>query len=321
MANLFLNIPVPAANGAGAPVDVSAMAKTKSLVCGGGFQATVNVEYSEDAAGVGPWAQLATFQQSGNLTIDVAAHWMRAKVTDYKGGAPNLDVGSSDDGSVFALLTANGASVDISALPLLKTAVAPAGFAGIVEISEDGVSWAQIFAFQNGGGITRSVVGQFARVKGGADVWIGGANDNGDAIGPAQIRNPMALPEQWIIDGLGGEGSASGPMNPQVSANFSEVMAIRAGSIVGIRARIINALTAGTLSATPTIDGVPVVGLTANILTGQSDDGSTALPGAIPYGAGQRIGVQYENSDGLDPQGIAMEAWLEVYEEVPPPAP
>lgn len=193
MANLFLNIPVPAANGAGAPVDVSAMGKTKSFVCGGGFVATVNVEYANDLAGVGPWAQLATFQQSGNLTIDVAARWLRANVSNYKGGAPNLDVGSNDAGSVFALLPAAGTSVDISALPLLKTAVAPSGFAGNVEISEDGVSWAQIFAFQNGGGVTRPVVGQFARAIGGADVWIGGANDDaagaaGPQIADARVR-------------------------------------------------------------------------------------------------------------------------------------
>lgn len=181
--NLFLSIPVPAANGVGAAVDVSAMAKTKSIVCGGGFDATVNVEYSTDDAGNGPWAPLATFHQSGNLTIDVAAHWMRAVTSAYKGGTSNLDVGASDDGTVFALLTSDGSPVDISALPVLKTVVTPSGFAGNIELSEDGVSWAQIFSFQNGGGATRRIVAQFARSMGGADVWIGGANENGAAAG------------------------------------------------------------------------------------------------------------------------------------------
>jgi hypothetical protein len=185
MANLFVNLPAPAANGAGAPVDVSAMGKTKSIVCGGGFAATVNVEYSTDDVGAGPWAPLATFLQAGNLTIDVAAHWMRAVTSEYKSGAPNVDVGSSDAGSLFALLPAAGTPVDVSALPLLKTVVAPAGFAGIVEVSEDGISWAQIFSFQNGGAVTRSVVARFARVSGGADVWIGGANDAGGGGGAA----------------------------------------------------------------------------------------------------------------------------------------
>jgi len=185
MGNLFVNLPAPAANGAGAPVDVSAFGKTKSIVCGGGFAATVNVEYSTDDVGAGPWAPLATFLQAGNLTIDVAAHWMRAVTSSYQGGAPNVDVGSSDAGSLFALLPAAGTPVDVSALPLLKTVVAPSGFAGNVEVSEDGISWAQIFSFQNGGAVTRSVVARFARVSGGSDVWIGGAGDAGSGGGAA----------------------------------------------------------------------------------------------------------------------------------------
>ena len=201
MANLFLNIPVPAANGAGAAVDVSAMSKSKSLVCGGGFQATVNVEYSTDDVGAGPWAPLATFQQSGNLIIDVAAHWIRAVVSSYKGGAPNLDVGSSDAGTVFALLTADGAAVDVSALPLLKTVVTPVGFVGTIDVSEDGVSWAQMFAFQNGGGVTRRFSAQFARVTGGVDVWIGGANEDGAGAGsgPSQFATARVNPDGTTI--------------------------------------------------------------------------------------------------------------------------
>ncbi len=182
MANLFLNIPVPAANGAGAAVDVSAMGKTKSLICGGGFQATVNVEYSTDLAGA-VFAPLASFQQSGNLTIDVAAHWMRAVVSDYKGGAPNLDVGANDSATLFAELPDGGGAVDISALPIFKTVVTPPSFAGNIELSEDGVSWAQIFSFQNGGGKSRDVVGSLARVSGdlaGGSVFLAGANE-GDA--------------------------------------------------------------------------------------------------------------------------------------------
>jgi len=195
MANLFVNLPAPAANGAGAPVDVSAMGKTKSIVCGGGFAATVNVEYSTDDVGAGPWAPLATFLQAGNLTVDVAAYWMRAVTSSYRGGAPNVDVGSSDAGSLFALLPSAGTPVDVSALPLLKTVVAPSGFAGNVEVSEDGVSWAQIFSFQNGGAVTRSVVAQFARVSGGADVWIGGASDAGAGGGGPLYASARVDPE------------------------------------------------------------------------------------------------------------------------------
>jgi len=213
MANLFVNIPAPAANGAGSPVDVSTFGRTKSIVCGGGFAATVNVEYSTDDVGAGPWAPLATFLQAGNLTIDVAAHWMRAVTSEYKSGAPNVDAGSSDAGSLFALLPADGSSVDISALPLLKTVVTPSGFAGNVEVSEDGISWAQIFSFQNGGAVTRSVVAQFARVVGGMDVWMAGANDagaGGGAVGEAAFA---LLNFNWQAND--GAGSIDGQKNIQ----------------------------------------------------------------------------------------------------------
>lgn len=174
MANLFLDIPVPASNGSGAPVDVSAMGATKSFVCGGGFQATVNVEFSTDAGAL-TWAPLATFQRSGNLTVDVAARWIRAVTSEYRGGAPNLGVGSSDAGTLFALLLADGSSVDVSTLPLFKTVVSPS--AALVEVSADGVSWAQIFSLPNAGDESMSVYAQFARVTGGVDVTLAGAND------------------------------------------------------------------------------------------------------------------------------------------------
>ena len=84
MGNLFIDLPVPVANGPGAAVDVSAMGKSKSIVCGGVFDATVNLEFSTDA-GAAVWAPLATFHQSGNLVIDIAAHWIRANVVHQKG--------------------------------------------------------------------------------------------------------------------------------------------------------------------------------------------------------------------------------------------
>ncbi|HMA24085.1 MAG TPA: hypothetical protein VKP00_08820, partial [Gemmatimonadaceae bacterium] len=186
MGNLFANIPVPVTNGPGAPVDVSAMGKTKSIVCGGVFDATVNVEFATDA-GAAVWAPLATFHQSGNLTIDVAAHWLRSNVSNYKSGAANVDVGSDDSGTVFAQLPGGGAPVNIAALPSFKTIVAPTTFVGNVEVSEDGIDWAQIWSMQDGGGESRTVVGQFARVNNGSgeDVWMAGANTAGGGGGAA----------------------------------------------------------------------------------------------------------------------------------------
>src|SRR5262245_50087743 len=166
MANQFVNVPVPAANGPGAAVDVSTMGKSKSIVCGGIFQATVNLEFSNDAGAL-VWAPLATFQQSGNLVINVACHWIRANVANFKSGAANVDVGGDSAGTLFAQLPGGGAPVNIAGLPEFKTVVSSPTFSGVVEVSEDGVSYAQIFSLPDGGAQSRDVIAQFARVGAG----------------------------------------------------------------------------------------------------------------------------------------------------------
>ena len=184
MGNLFLNIPVPAGNGTGAAVETSQMASTKTIVCGGPFVATVNLEISNDAGAL-VWAPLATFQRSGNLTVSVSARFMRASVSDYKSGVANLDVSAAAVGDAsFVLLPGNGTPVDISAAPLFKTVVAPGSFTGNVEISGDGVSYAQIWSLQDGGQQSREVVGKFARAIGsGEDVYLGGTSNGSGGIG------------------------------------------------------------------------------------------------------------------------------------------
>ncbi len=203
MPNLFVDLPVPAANAAGVAVDVSAMGKTKSIIVGGNIDATVNIEYATDAGGV-VFAPIATFQGGGNATVDVAAHWMRAVTSSYKSGTANADVGSSDSGSSFAQLVAPvgdgvGAPVAISALPEFKTVVVSGGFTGTlnIEVSEDGVDYAQVLTFHGGGGGRSIIYGAWARVQrdgtnGGPTptVWMGGSNaagggGGGGATGPA----------------------------------------------------------------------------------------------------------------------------------------
>lgn len=212
MANQFVNIPVLAANGAGAPVDVSKMGATKTIVAGdiqGGT--TVTIEYSEDPAGVGPWAPLpeGSFQNPGRVTYDFAAHWLRAVTSSYMGGTPNADCGASGDGATFVEVGAG--SADISALPALKTVVTSG--AGILEVSQDGVSWSQAFAFQNPGGQTQRVYGQFARWTGGGTVWLGGAvsgDDNGYPAFPSPSKLTIIYARQTGSD-TSGNGTLANP--------------------------------------------------------------------------------------------------------------
>ena len=192
MANLFVNLPIPAGNGVGAVVDVSALGGGKTVTIQGVFTGVVTLEYSEDAGAT--FAQLATFAAGAKRTFTVVAQFMRVRRAGVGAvpGTPNVDVGSDSGGQDFASLpvpAANGvgASVDTSALGTLNTAVVGGTFTGvvIVEISEDGIDWAQCFHFTAGGGQTKSFIAQFMRVRrqnvgavpGTPVVDVGAAND------------------------------------------------------------------------------------------------------------------------------------------------
>ncbi len=129
MANQFVNLPCPTGDGTGAPVDVSTFGALKTMICGGDADATVNVEFNNDAAQNGTWHTLVTFQPRGSATRSAACHWMRVRVSGYNvnaGGTPTISLGGTDDGSDFAFLPSPagngvGAPVDVSTLGNFKT--------------------------------------------------------------------------------------------------------------------------------------------------------------------------------------------------------
>lgn len=171
MANLFFNLPAPAANGSGAAVDVSATGAVKTIVVGGTAVAQITIEFSNEAAPTS-WAPLKTVQNNGKFQATVAARWMRATVAAYKRGVPEVDVGADDFGTLFATLVATagdgvGASVDVSLLPAFKTVQISDAFRGgvVVEISEDNVAWAQCMTFLVPGAQSKVVTAQWMRVR------------------------------------------------------------------------------------------------------------------------------------------------------------
>lgn len=173
--NQFVNLPVPAGNGIGASVDVSSFGAIKTIVCGGTAESTLNIEVNNDAAQAGGWQTVATFQNRGQLTIKVAARWMRVRVTNfnpYVGGTSQVDVGGTDGGATFASLAVPvgngaGAQTDVSALGLFKSVQVAAPFRGsvIIEVSEDGLTeWGQVMAFQTPGIQSQIIAAKFMRV-------------------------------------------------------------------------------------------------------------------------------------------------------------
>lgn len=169
--NLFVNIPVPAANGSGAAVDVSGIGATKTISVAGPFDAAVTIEYTNEAAPTS-WAPLVTFNNPDGGTFDFVAHWIRATVRGYKSGTPQCDLGGSDLGAAFASLPVTvgngaGAAVDVSGLGTFKTVTVGGAYRGNVqiEISEDGITaWSQIgLGFPTPGAQSQSVIAHWMR--------------------------------------------------------------------------------------------------------------------------------------------------------------
>jgi hypothetical protein len=205
MANIFVNLPMPAGDGPGAAVDVSALGKEKSIVMGGDFGgATVAIEVSTDGGTV--FKPIWLFQDAGKKVLPVAAQFMRTFVRGRGSSGPftaTANVGADDAGALFAVIPVPavdgpGTPVDVSALGNFTTFVVGGEFPGVTvsfEVSEDGVDYFACGASfsDEGDQQSRVVVANFIRI------FLRGHDNN-----PA-VFNPTASVGA-INDGAGGTG-------------------------------------------------------------------------------------------------------------------
>jgi len=166
MTSISVNLP---ANGA--PVDVSTMGRERTITVQGLRTGTLNIQFSNKDAN-GPWATACTFYASpvGKKTIDLAAKFMR--VVTAGGTIPNVDVASNNDGGIFAELpvpagNGAGAAVDVEAFGSFNTVSCLEPFSGtiMVEISEDGIDWAECFTFNQPTWQNKTFVAKLMRVR------------------------------------------------------------------------------------------------------------------------------------------------------------
>lgn len=214
MSNQFINLPAPSADGSGAAVDVSSCGAMKTIVSSGDSIATLNVEINNDVAHAGSWSPVGTFVARGILRLMLACRWMRVTVSRYTSGTPQIDFGSSTDGTTFAALPVTagdgtGAAVDVSALGLFKTVQVGGPFAGIVnvEISEDGnTKWATLFTFDAPGQQSLPIEARWMRVvragqkpmipPGTPIVTVGGTDAGGSGVvGQTALKNEVVVPD------------------------------------------------------------------------------------------------------------------------------
>jgi hypothetical protein len=217
MANVFTNVPVPAGNGVAAAVSTLAMGQERTITVQGTFTGTVIIQFSNEGP-AGEFADVVTFAGPGEKTINLAAGYMRVRRsgTTTPPGTPNVDVAANDNGMEVADLPApagngTGASVDVSALGTFNTVACLGTFTGtvVIEISSDGVDWAEAMIFNNPGYQTAEFTAQFMRVRrknvsgtpGLPNVDVGAANDPASV---SVITLAIAQVLQWGNGGIAG---------------------------------------------------------------------------------------------------------------------
>jgi hypothetical protein len=211
MANIFLNLPMPAGDGAGAPVDTSAMGGEKTIVVGGSFVgASVAIEVSTDGVVFQP---IWTFTAPGKKVFPVAAQFMRVSILG-RSVAPfsaTANIGANDAGALFFGLPlpagdGAGAPVDVSTLGNFTTFAVGGAFIGAsvsIQVSEDGVDYATCESFSSGGGIASKVlVANFMRT------FVDGRAGNGYPFAPIAAVGATVDP--------GGGGGGGGITIPHI---------------------------------------------------------------------------------------------------------
>jgi hypothetical protein len=268
MGNLFVAIPAPAANGSGAAVDVSAFGAKKTFTVANAGVAHVTIEMSNEAVPV-HWAPVWTFQTPNDKTLEIAARWMRATVSNYKPGgpAPVVNLGGNDDGTTSVTLIAPavdgaGAAVDVSLLPEFKTVQVAEQFKGSVqiEISEDaGATWNGVYSFSDPGQQTQVFTANRMRVTRngvtpGGPVPIvnvtatvpGGGGGGGMVIG-AYLRETPILNQEAVAVIPGQPMTQVGLRASTVGPNFQVVGLVKTGAAPGSTASLV---AAGPLTLT-----------------------------------------------------------------------
>lgn len=183
MANVFVNLAVPAGDGSGAATVVSGMSQEKTITVGGTLSGpALTVEFSLDNTN---WFAVATFSKPGDKQVKLAAGWMRVTISGYAAGmglAANVDVGAVAGVERATALNVpvsdgNGAAADVSAFGEFNTIVVSGTFTGAVhvEISEDNVAWLPCASFTNHGSKSLVFSAHYMRVRrGGCDPQLPG---------------------------------------------------------------------------------------------------------------------------------------------------
>lgn len=304
MANQFISLAVPAADGAGAPSSVSAMDGVKTVVVEGAFTGTLLLEASAAAAGA-DFQPVASYSAGDNfaLTITVVAARMRVRRVGVVGGPTPVVTLGLQDGQTLQLFApvvpANGsgpgASLSVATSGKLKTIQVGGGaFTGVltVEGSEDGTNWDIVVSFANGATPIQTVNSrlQFIRVNNRASqdlgapaiVVLAAAQDDAGGGGGAVSTLKLFLDDSTRYGATGGTED----LLAQWNVNLADVVAAN----VQVR-----------LSALIRQTGIGTFQIRTGGTIGLATDGTvraTLTTGSVAFVAGTVLGAAFANPGG-----------------------
>ncbi len=132
--------------------------------------------------------------------------------------------------------------------------------------------------------------------------------------GGAAVAGRYVIPEKWTRNDVPA-ASANIVMSQQVSQLFDDTKMIRAGSLTGLSTRLTAAITGvgSSLVVTVRINGAPTaLAITHTDAVNTTGGEATAAAGAIPFVAGDLIGMVFTTNAAYAPLTLDLESWVEI---------
>ena len=292
---LFANLPVPAGNGTGASVDVSALGTLNTVVVGGTFTGNVVVEISEDNV---VWTQCLFYAQGGGQTKKFVAQFMRVRRQNVGAvpGTPTVDVGAANDPASSLGDNTLDQAYDQGGPGAGRTIIADAGAVVVQTTAADDNNVVEIIknpaGAQSGDGLNVTM-GAAATGAGleiahsGSGLAINVASGNVDFAGTLQVgTGSLPAGSALVIEAVGGFGEILGDRGGFFAGLDAE-------ATIGAIAHVLSGYDASVAVASGNTQNwtaaVGLRGYTAQISSAPGS-GGTVTGGAVYYAADASIG-------------------------------
>lgn len=145
------------------------------------------------------------------------------------------------------------------------------------------------------------------------DQWVSTTTNyqiaRGNGVSVELVPESQAVNEVFYQDNVAASQTAVA-LGVRNRVTFSDVMMVRAGSIIGLNVRLSEAVTAGTLTCTVAVNGT--AGTLNVALTAGTNGQAVQLPGTDTFIAGDTVSIEITTTGTFTPTTTDVEAWLEI---------